>query len=100
MPLRQSFGGFLYYAYSRHKHIGRYNSKTCNFPVLLNEGENCFLEKGIYSSKGAYLGVKKENMKVNLLVEFNREKYNLNYKSHIYRIKTSTNTHRKVFIRF
>ena len=61
MPLRQSFGGFLYYAYSRHKHIGRYNSKTCNFPVLLNEGENCFLEKGIYSSKGAYLGVKKEN---------------------------------------
>ena len=40
-------------------------------------------------------------MKVNLLVEFNREKYDLNYKSHIYKIKTmtqtSTNTHLKVF---
>ena len=30
-------------------------------------------------------------MKVNLLVEFNRKKYNLNYKSHIYKIKTMTN---------
>ena len=27
-------------------------------------------------------------MKVNVLVEFNREKYDLNYKSHIYKIKT------------
>ena len=27
-------------------------------------------------------------MKVNLLEEFNREKCNLNYKSHIYKIKT------------
>ena len=27
-------------------------------------------------------------MKVNLPVEFNREKYNLNYKSHIYKIKS------------
>ena len=30
-------------------------------------------------------------MKVNLLVEFNRTRYNLNYKSHIYKIKTMTN---------
>ena len=30
-------------------------------------------------------------MKVNLLVEFNRKKYYLNYKSHIYKIKTKTN---------
>ena len=29
-------------------------------------------------------------MKVNLLAEFNREKYNLNYKSHIYKIETMT----------
>ena len=27
-------------------------------------------------------------MEVDVLVEFNREKYNLNYKSHIYKIKT------------
>ena len=27
-------------------------------------------------------------MKINLPVEFNRDKYNLNYKSHIYKIKT------------
>ena len=27
-------------------------------------------------------------MKVNLLVKYGREKYNLNYKSHIYEIKT------------
>ena len=43
-------------------------------------------------------------MTVNLAVEFNREKYNRNYKSHIYKIKpmtyTSTNTHVKKFIRF
>ena len=31
---------------------------------------------------------KKLSMKVHLLVEFNREKCNLNYKSHIYKIKT------------
>ena len=46
----------------------------------------------------------KLSMKVYLLVEFNSEKYNLNYKSHIYKIKittkTSTNTHLKVFVRF
>ena len=30
-------------------------------------------------------------MKVNLLAEFHREKYNLNYKSHIYKIKAMTN---------
>ena len=30
-------------------------------------------------------------MKVNLLVEFDRRKYNLNYKSHIYKIKTMAN---------
>ena len=29
-------------------------------------------------------------MKVNPLVEFTREKYSLNYKSHIYKIKTIT----------
>ena len=29
-------------------------------------------------------------MKINLLVEFNREKYNLNCKSHIYKSKTMT----------
>ena len=43
------------------------------------------------------------SMKANL-IEFNWEKYNLNYKSHIYKSKTmtytSTNTHLKVFIRF
>ena len=30
-------------------------------------------------------------MKVNFLVAFNKEKYNLNYKSHIYKNKTMTN---------
>ena len=30
------------------------------------------------------------SLKINLLVEFNREKYNLNYKSHIYKSKTLT----------
>ena len=30
-------------------------------------------------------------MKVNLLVEFNRKKYNLNYKSHIYKMKAMRN---------
>ena len=30
-------------------------------------------------------------MKVNLLVEFNKEKYNRNYKSHVYEIKTDIN---------
>ena len=43
-------------------------------------------------------------MKVNIPVEFNREKYNLNFKSHAYKIKaitkTSTNTHLKEFVRF
>ena len=29
-------------------------------------------------------------MKVNLLAEFKKEKYNLNYKSHIHKIKTMT----------
>ena len=32
----------------------------------------------------------KLSMKINLLVEFNREKYNLNCKSHIYKSKTMT----------
>ena len=32
----------------------------------------------------------KLSMKVNLPVEFNREKYDLDYKSHIYKIKTMT----------
>ena len=32
----------------------------------------------------------KLSMKVNLLVEFYREKNNLNYKFHIYKIKTMT----------
>ena len=45
---------------------------------------------------------KKLSTKTNLLVEFNREKCKLNYKSHVYIIKTmtetSTNTHLKVFI--
>ena len=45
-------------------------------------------------------------MKVNIPVEVNREIYNLDYKSHVYEIKTmtlsksSTNTHLKLFIRF
>ena len=41
-------------------------------------------------------------MKVNIPVESNREKYNLNYKSHIYKTMTltSANTHLKVSIRF
>ena len=29
-------------------------------------------------------------MKVNISVEFNMEKYNLKYKPHVYKIKTST----------
>ena len=33
----------------------------------------------------------KLSMKVKLLVEFNRKKYNLNHKSNIYKIKTMTN---------
>ena len=33
----------------------------------------------------------KLSMKVNLLVKFNREKYNLNYKSHIYKSKSPVN---------
>ena len=45
----------------------------------------------------------KLSMKVNLLAEINTEKYNLNYKSHIYEIKkamteTSTSAHLEVFI--
>ena len=45
----------------------------------------------------------KLSMKVNLLAEINTEKYSLNYKSHIYKIKkamteTSTSTHLDVFI--
>ena len=43
-------------------------------------------------------------MKVRFPVEFNREKYDLNYKSDIYKIKTMALTSRKnplkVFIRF
>ena len=81
MLWRQSFGEFLYYAHSKHKHFGRYNA-ACNFPVLLNKREKYFMLKGIYSSKGTYVRVKKEitkfcnkiSMKVNLLVEFNGEK--------------------------
>ena len=49
--------------------------------VLLNEREKCFMWNGIYLSKETYVRVKKEikfcgklSMKVNLLVEFNREK--------------------------
>ena len=50
----------------------------------------------MYSSKRTYVRVKKEmtefceklSVKVYIPVEFNREKYNLNYKSHIYKIKT------------
>ena len=61
--------------------FGRYNA-ACNFPVLLNKREKYFMLKGIYSSKGTYVRVKKEitkfcnkiSMKVNLLVEFNGEK--------------------------
>ena len=30
-------------------------------------------------------------MKINLLVKFNRKQYNLNHKSHTYKIKTMTN---------
>ena len=33
-------------------------------------------------------------MKVNLPVEFNKEKYNRNYKSHVYKIKTDINYHK------
>ena len=53
---------------------------VCNFLVLLNEGEICFLYKGIQSSKTAYVGVKREitkfcnklSMKVDLLVEIGK----------------------------
>ena len=44
-------------------------------------------------------------MKVNLLIEFNKEKYNLNYKSHIYKMKTIRSSCpevfcKKVFLKF
>ena len=39
----------------------------------------------------------KLSMKVNLLVVFNREKYNLNHKSHIYKIKTIRRSRPEVF---
>ena len=43
--LQHSFGGFLRYAHSKDKYFGGYNAKTCNFPVLLNEGEIVFCKK-------------------------------------------------------
>ena len=57
-----------------NKHFVRYNAKTCNFPVLLNEGENCFLSKGIYSFKATNVRVKKEITKfcnkLSLVIKF------------------------------
>ena len=51
----------------------------------------------VYSFKGTNVKAKEEITKVcnklslvNLVVKFNREKYNLYYKSHIYKSKTST----------
>ena len=55
MPWRHSFGGFSYYLHLRHKDVGRYSVKTCNFPILLIEGEKLFYVKGIYSSKATYV---------------------------------------------
>ena len=60
--------------------------------------ENCFLQKGIYLCKEKYVRVKEETtklcdklyMKMNLSIEFNRKKYNLNYKSHIYKNNTES----------
>ena len=69
--------------------------RRTNFPVLLNEEGNSLLKKWIYSPKVAYVRVKKEitkfcdklSMKVKVHIEFNSKKYNLNYKSHVYKIK-------------
>ena len=48
-----------------------------------------FLSQGnIRESKKVITNNNKFSMKINLPVEFNRDKYNLNYKSHIYKIKT------------
>ena len=44
---RYFLGGFLYCAYSRQKHFGKYNAENGNFPVLSNEGENCSCKKGL-----------------------------------------------------
>ena len=55
---------------------------------FIEQGRNAFLEKGIYSSKGTYISRKeiplfcnKLSMEVNIAIEFNREKYDLNCKS-------------------
>ena len=73
----------LHKNYSRHKNFGRCSAGNCNFPVLLNEGENSLLKKWLSSSKGTYMREKKEkfcnklSMKVKAPVEFNSKKYNL-----------------------
>ena len=51
------FKAYLYCTYSQFE---RYNADNCNFLVLLNKRENCFLHKGIYSSKGTYVRIKKK----------------------------------------
>ena len=72
--------------------------------VLIKDGENCFQQRGVYSSKGSSVRKKKEirkfckklSMNVNLPVEYNAEKYDLNYKSHIYNTKTMTQSYKPV----
>ena len=54
---------------------------------FIEQGRNSFLEKGIYSSKETYISKKemtlfcnKLSMEVNIAIEFNREKYDVNCK--------------------
>ena len=59
---------------------------------LLSVKRNLFIQGNIFESKKIIIKFcNKLSMKVNLLVEFNREKHNLNYKSNIYKSKTDIN---------
>ena len=76
-------------------------SKDRKLSCFIKQGRKQFSVKRnlLIQSKRTYVRVKKEikkfcnklSMKTNLLVAFNRNKYDLNYKSHIYKIKTMTN---------
>ena len=80
--------------------------------LFIKQGRELFSLKSNLAIQGNILRAKKKtkfcnklSMKVNLLVEFNREKCNLSYKAQIYKIKktttlTFTNTHLEVFIWF
>ena len=58
---------------------------------LFSVKRNSFIKGNISESKNKeIIFYNVLSLKINLLVEFNREKYNLNYKSHIYKSKTLT----------